>query len=238
VTAHSRRLLEFASEVAFSSQDIPAHSIPVTIESANTACVPANLNIPDEPQRTPAQTFAEYIIAQLPEWERGLIKGNRQVKSDYHQSLSQCLLTKTMMYVVHDGGLIKDTDHGSYGWVLASNAGIPREGWGKARGHPVQSFRTEGYGRMALACFIGHFIRFFSIPVHDTCILTNETRKRGHDTMKKSKCCRFGEMRRDAEVAVRTFERVPPDQWRLQRTEILGARPFPWSMGPQLEEAL
>jgi hypothetical protein len=31
VKAHSRGLLEFASEVAFSSEDIPAHIIPVTL---------------------------------------------------------------------------------------------------------------------------------------------------------------------------------------------------------------
>jgi hypothetical protein len=66
--------------------------IPVTIESANTAYAPANPDIPDDSQRTPAQTFAEYI-AKLPEWERDLIKGNREVKSDYHQSLSQYLLS-------------------------------------------------------------------------------------------------------------------------------------------------
>jgi hypothetical protein len=33
----------------------------------------------------------------------------------------------------------------------------------------VQSFRAKGYGRMAGACFIGHFTRFFRIPVHDKC---------------------------------------------------------------------
>jgi hypothetical protein len=169
VTKHTRRLLEFASEVAFSSEDIPAHSIPVTIASVNTLYAPANLDIPDERQWTPPQTFAEYI-GQLPEWERDLIKGNGEVKSDYHQSLSQCLLTKTKkLYMVDDGGHILDTDHGSYGWVLANSDGILWEGWGNARGHPVQSFRAEGYGRMAGACFVGHFIRFFSIPVHDKC---------------------------------------------------------------------
>jgi hypothetical protein len=78
VTKHTRRLLEFASVVAFSSEDIPAHSIPVTIASANTVYVPANLDIRDEPQRTHAQTFAEYID-QLQEWERDLIKENREV---------------------------------------------------------------------------------------------------------------------------------------------------------------
>jgi hypothetical protein len=93
---------------------------------------------------TPAQTFAEYI-AQLPEWERDLITGHREVKSDHHQSLSRCLLPKTNLYMVHDGGHIPDTDHGSYGWFLASSDGIMWEGWGKARGHPMQSFRAEGY---------------------------------------------------------------------------------------------
>jgi hypothetical protein len=71
--------------------------------------------------------------------------------------------------MVHDGGHIPDTDHGSYGWVLAGDDGTLWEGWGNARGHSVQSFRAEGYGRMAGARFIGHFIRFFRIPVHDKC---------------------------------------------------------------------
>jgi hypothetical protein len=156
-TKHTRRLLEFASEVAFSSEDIPAPSIPVTIASANTIYALANLDNPDEPQRTPAQTFAEYI-AQLPEWEHDLIKGNREVKSDYDQLLSQCLLTKTKLYsMVNDGGHIPDTDYGSYGWVSASSGRILCEAWGKARGNPVQSFRAEGYGRMVGAYFIGHY---------------------------------------------------------------------------------
>jgi hypothetical protein len=43
-----------------------------------------------------------------------LSKDIAEVKSDHHQSLSQCLLTKTKLYVmVHDGGHIPDTDHGS-----------------------------------------------------------------------------------------------------------------------------
>jgi hypothetical protein len=71
--------------------------------------------------------------------------------------------------MVHDGGHIPDTDHGLYGWVFARDDGTVWEGWGTARGHPVQSFRAEGYGRMAGACFIDHFIRFFRIPVHDKC---------------------------------------------------------------------
>jgi hypothetical protein len=75
-------------------------------------------------------------------------------------SLSQCLLTKTKFYMIHDGGHIPDTDYGSYGWDLASREGILWE----------ESFRAEGYGRMAGACFIDHFIRFFGIPFHDKCI--------------------------------------------------------------------
>jgi hypothetical protein len=72
--------------------------------------------------------------------------------------------------MVHVGGHIADTDHGSYGWVLASSDEILWEGWGEARGHPVQYFRAEGYGRMAGACFIANFIWFFNILVHDKCI--------------------------------------------------------------------
>jgi hypothetical protein len=78
VTNHTRRLLEFASEVAFSAEDIPAHSIPVTIASVTTLYAPANLDIPDERRWTPPQTFAEYID-QHPEWERDLIKGSGEV---------------------------------------------------------------------------------------------------------------------------------------------------------------
>jgi hypothetical protein len=76
VTKNTCILLEFASEVAFSSEDIPAHSIPVTIASANTVYAPANLDIPDEPQRT--------SVSKNVRWERDLIKENREVKSDYH----------------------------------------------------------------------------------------------------------------------------------------------------------
>jgi hypothetical protein len=115
-TVHSRRLLKFASEVASLSENVPAHSIPVTLESANAAYEPANLEIPEAPQQMPAETFAEYIT-QLPEWEHDLITGHREVESHHHMSLSQCLLINTKFYMVHDGGHIPGTDHGSYRWV-------------------------------------------------------------------------------------------------------------------------
>jgi hypothetical protein len=76
VTASTRTLIEFAPEVAFSSEDIPPRSVPVTVASANTVYVPNHLDSTDEPEWTPPQTFAEYI-SQLPEWERDRIQDNR-----------------------------------------------------------------------------------------------------------------------------------------------------------------
>jgi hypothetical protein len=58
VTAHRRLSLEFAPEVAFSSEDIPARSIPVTMASTNnTVYVPDHLDSPDEREQTPPQMF-------------------------------------------------------------------------------------------------------------------------------------------------------------------------------------
>jgi hypothetical protein len=137
-TKHTRRLLEFASEVAFSSEDIPAHSIPVTIASPNTVYAPANLDIPDEPKRTPPQTST----STLANFQNGNATSSKEieVKSDYHQSLSQCLLPKTKLYMVQDGGHIPDTDHGSYGWVLASSDGIL---WAEVKHEVIQCNPTE-----------------------------------------------------------------------------------------------
>jgi hypothetical protein len=78
--------------------------------------------------------------------------------------------------MVLDGGHIPDTDHSSYKW-------------GNARDHPMQeSLRAEGYGRMAGACFIGHFIRFVGIPVHDSCMVEfhtdSESLLKRHETVR------------------------------------------------------
>jgi hypothetical protein len=64
VTKHTRRLLEFASEVAFSSGDIPAHSIQVIIASTNTVYALANLDTPDEPQGTPAVRGLHWLTSR------------------------------------------------------------------------------------------------------------------------------------------------------------------------------
>jgi hypothetical protein len=70
----------------------------------------------------------------------------------------------------------------------------------------MQSFRAEGYGRMAGVCFIDHFIRFFGIPVHDKCITEfhtdSESPLKCHKTVRDT---RVGRLQSDDDI-IRAIE--------------------------------
>jgi hypothetical protein len=54
------------------------------------------------------------------------------------------------LLAVSDGGADVPKNYGSFGWVLATEHEIQWERKGIARGYPMQSYRTEGYGRLYL----------------------------------------------------------------------------------------
>jgi hypothetical protein len=52
---------------------------------------------------------------------------------------------------------------------------------GTARGHPMQSYRAEGYGRMSLL-FLTHYIRYYGIkPADDLRVVLLRQRKPSQD---------------------------------------------------------
>jgi hypothetical protein len=67
--------------------------------------------------------------------------------------------------VASDGGH-KD-DYGFFGWVIGTNQGVIWDCKGIARGYPMQSYRTEGYGRMFVLLFLTRYIRYYNIKPTD-----------------------------------------------------------------------
>jgi hypothetical protein len=112
----------------------------------------------------PTQEFDDYVLT-LPDWEKDLLAGNRSTTPGLlFETLVQYTRGERVRIVAaHDGGAAGD--FGSYGWVLSINNVLVWEGWGFARGYPMQSFRAEGYGRLALNCFLVRYAQFFGIEL-------------------------------------------------------------------------
>jgi hypothetical protein len=80
---------------------------------------------------------------------------------------------------------------------------------------PCNLFAQEGYGRTEGACFIGHFIRFFSISVHGICIAEFHTNSES--------LLKHHETARDTTVAS-TYHRLKSDYDVIRAIEDLESR--------------
>jgi hypothetical protein len=81
------------------NQDGPAHNIPVTLESAKAAYAPANLEIPEASQRTPAETFVKNIMPMtgIPQQFRNntIPTISRVLEARFHKSDYSTVLVET-----------------------------------------------------------------------------------------------------------------------------------------------
>ena len=97
----------------------------------------------------PNGTFREYVTT-LPEWERELLDHCHMATDAYAVSVA----LEHGLRAVSDGSEWFQTQ-GSFGWILSSDNGERlATGMGPARSSRPNSYRSEGYGMLALLIFI------------------------------------------------------------------------------------
>jgi hypothetical protein len=107
-------------------------------------------------------TFAAYV-ATLPLWEQDLLAQATEVYCP-DSSLYELLQQRDVDILVASDGGQKD-DFGSFGWVIGTKDEVIWDCEGTTRGYPLQPYRAEGYGRMALLMFLKHYIRYYDIKL-------------------------------------------------------------------------
>jgi hypothetical protein len=104
----------------------------------------------------------EQHIESLPPWERCLLTHHKVHHRDVLPLYSQ-IVHGEHLYGVSDGSVLSDQSIGTFGWVIADEHDTLAEGWGLARGHPMDSFRAEAYGRLAMFRFVLQYLQFLDI---------------------------------------------------------------------------
>ena len=95
-------------------------------------------------------------IQNLNEFNADLLQNN----TIHNLRQLQTLITnENPIIACHDGGALLST-RGSFGWVIADSDKIIASGGGITRGHPILSFCSEAYGRIALLTFLQEFIKY------------------------------------------------------------------------------
>jgi len=103
------------------------------------------------------------FIATLPEWEQDLLQLSCDGNLDEAiTKLSEALQSNNYLYFVSDGGADFPV-RGSFGFVLATSNDVLWQGRGYVRGRPIDSHRSEGYGRMAKLLLTTRFCQFAAI---------------------------------------------------------------------------
>jgi hypothetical protein len=107
----------------------------------------------------PILTFQQYID-NLPLWEKDLLQRHRECTEHTKlPSLSILLFQDNTLDISSDGGAIPPY-RGSYGWTISVEELILWEGQGYARGYPMDSDRSEPYGRLSAMLFLYHYAKF------------------------------------------------------------------------------
>lgn len=145
-------------------------SSPVTYnDDRHTTTTPCTLMLPDADtiDLGPPTNWNEFIDT-LPEWERDLLQYTEDVGHKPQRveepNATQCnlkdiLQERRQMHLVTDGGA-EAPNRGSFGWVIATHDKILWKGKGYARGYPMDSHRSEGYGRLAAITFMIRYQEF------------------------------------------------------------------------------
>jgi hypothetical protein len=107
----------------------------------------------------PRRTFKSYIL-HLPHWEQALLSNvELEVTEDMYFYDILNTTEATTILGVSDGGV--KINYGYYGWVIATEQTVICQGRGTAFGIPTSSYRSEGYGRLAMMRFIYHYVKYF-----------------------------------------------------------------------------
>ena len=158
-------------------QEISTKAVPVTRLSSylitNPGCFlmrtpPPEIIHYDEPN------FYQFIQQTTESWERDLLRDVRCCTNEINTLKSVLEDTEGKVTIVSDGGAIQPT-HGSFGWVVEADGQILWEGKGRALGHPMTSFRAEGYGHLAVSCFVHRYAEYVGANIHGSCDITYYT---------------------------------------------------------------
>ena len=149
------------SEEIYSWEEIPTEATPMEAEIIQPGfwkCTTATYTLVQG--ITPATTFEEFVRT-LPTWEQELLQHTTLASDAY--SIGVAL--EHGLRAVSDGSTWFQTQ-GSFGWILSSDTGERLAiGMGPARGPKPNSFRSEGYGMLALLSFLKRIAEF--INLHD-----------------------------------------------------------------------
>ena len=149
------------SDQTVSWETIPPESTPMEAESISTArwkwttatCILTQ-------GIAPVGTFRDYIDT-LPEWEQELLLHTALVSDAYVVGVA----LEHGLRAVSDGSEWFQTQ-GSFGWILSSDLGERlASGMGQAQSRRSNSYRSEGYGMLALLLFLQRLAKF--IQYHD-----------------------------------------------------------------------
>jgi ribonuclease HI len=115
------------------------------------------------------QIFDHYV-EQLPPWEQSLLRSVQPTNSHFltYESLYQESITPrggTPGFLGASDGSVRH-QQGTFGWVLARTDGtILARGKGPAFGHPMDSYRAEGYGHLSLLLYVTHLADCYRKPM-------------------------------------------------------------------------
>jgi hypothetical protein len=147
------------SDELYKCDEIPSEATPMAAELLKPGiwkCTVATyILVPGVP---PVTTFDEFVTT-LPPWERDLLQHTTLASDAYTIGVA----LEHGLRAVSDGSAWFTT-HGSFGWILSSDTGERLAvGMGPASGSKPNSFRSEGYGMLALLSFLKRIAEFIHL---------------------------------------------------------------------------
>ena len=161
----TRRFLAIPKNNIFQDSRPASDAIPVTILRETTTDLRCSLpQLWDSPQLvakrpTIIATFQDYVLT-LPTWEQSLLIN---VKEDIGTTPLYDLLIQDQVSLLAASDCGHFDPYGSFGWVLGTSTEVLWTCNGIARGHPMSSYRAEGYGRMSFLSFLFHYTHFLEL---------------------------------------------------------------------------
>ena len=164
-TIREHRRYYIASPKLSFHDSAPLQALPVDSLVDNKYSHPSEKRIAITNRQQPG-TFREFANS-LDDWEKDLLRDFTE--NPAATPLFSLLTQAVRIYMVSDGG--QKGEYGSFGWIIATDSEEIVKGKGFVRGYPMQSFRAEGYGRLAMKRYLLRYINFLQIEVHPHCRL-------------------------------------------------------------------
>jgi hypothetical protein len=174
---YTRRFLSVSTRYdSFQDSRPPIDAAPITVLLETPTLLRCSLPpglyepVPDTIHPPICATFAHYVTT-LPQWERDLLA--KATEDPFPDTPLYHLLQQrnVNILVASDGG--HKRDYNSFGWVIGTKDEVIWDCQGTARGYPMQSYRTEGYGCTYIHLFLAHYIRYYDIQPPDDLRVTS-----------------------------------------------------------------